>query len=364
MKIQEVIDYLNHQFLPCYQEEWDNSGLLVGDATQEITGTLVCLDVTPAVVDEAVAKKRNLIVSHHPLIYNGVKRMTATSQLGRMLLLLARRGICVYAAHTDLDNLYWGVSGELCKRLGIEHYELMDPMPGKLRKLVTYCPTAYAEKVREALFQAGAGSIGDYDACSYNLQGNGTFRAGSSCHPFCGEVGEMHNEPETRIEVIYETRIERKLIDKLLSVHPYEEPAYDLLPLANTYAKEGGGAYGLLPAPMETHEFLNKVKQVLHLPIVRCSALCKEKIQRVAVCGGSGAFLIGKAKSLGTDIYLCGDLKYHEFQQAEGDIILADIGHYESEQFAKDIIYRVISEKFCTFATDISLCGEGFIYYI
>lgn len=363
MKIQEIIDYLNSQFLPYYQEDWDNCGLLVGDPRQEATGALVTLDVTPEVVLEAVEKGYNLIASHHPLIYSGVKKITPSTQLGHMLLMLTQHNICVYAAHTDLDNLYWGVSGELALRLGVEEGHVLDPVVGKLRKLVTYCPTAQAEAVRQALFQAGAGSIGAYDQCSYNLQGTGTYRPGEGTHPFCGEPGVLHSEEETRIEVIYEQRIEQRLVAKLLQSHPYEEPAFDLIPLANSYAREGGGIIGRLPHPMDTRDFLRHVKDVLHLPVVRSSALCRDTVQRIALCGGSGAFLIDKAKAAGADIYLTGDLKYHDFQQAEGDTILCDIGHYESEQFAKEIISRVILKKFRNFACAISQQGHGFVYY-
>lgn len=363
MKIQEVIDYLNSQFLPYYQEEWDNCGLLVGDPRQCAAGTLVTLDVTPEVIQEAADKGYNLIVSHHPLIYSGVKKMTSSTQLGRMLLTLAQHNICVYAAHTDLDNLHWGVSDELARRLGVEDRHVMAPLEGKLGKLVTYCPTAQAGDVRQALFQAGAGSIGSYDQCSYNLQGTGTYKPGEGTHPFCGEPGVLHHEEETRIEVIYERRIERRLVAKLMQAHPYEEPAYDLIPLANTYSREGGGIIGHLPRPMNTRDFLRQVKEVLHLPVVRGSAPCKDTVQHIALCGGSGAFLIDKAKAAGADIYLTGDLKYHDFQQAEGDIILCDIGHYESEQFAKEIISRVILKKFRNFACEISREGRGFVYY-
>ncbi len=364
MKILEVIEHLNEQFVPFYQEEWDNCGLLVGDVRQEITGALVCLDVTPEVVEEAIAKKCNLIVSHHPMIYKGIKRITTETETGRLLLTLIQERICVYAAHTDLDKVHWGVSGELIQRLGVEHYQVLDPVEGALKKLVTYCPSAQAEQIRAALWEAGAGHIGAYSQCSYNLQGTGTFRAEETAHPYVGERGTLHHEEETRIEVIYETRLEHKLIRKLLLVHPYEEPAYDLIPITNTYDRWGFGAYGSLPQPMPVEEFLATVKETLHLPYLRTSALCSSMIQRVAVCGGSAAYLIGQAKAMGADIYLCGDLKYHEFQQATGDIILADIGHYESEQFAKDIIYRVISEKFSTFATQISKCDKGFVCYI
>ncbi len=364
MKIREIIDYLNSRLLPVYQESYDNAGLLVGDVEAPINGVLATVDVTPAVVDEAIAKGCNLIVSHHPLIFGGIKRITSATETGRMVLKIIENKLCVYAAHTNLDNLSWGVNGVLADHLGLEQCRVLRPVEGVLRKLVTYVPVAQADEVRNALFKAGAGCIGAYDCCSYNLDGTGTFRAGNGCHPFCGEVGELHREAETRVEMVYERRLERRLLARLHEVHPYEEPAVDCLPLANAHSAIGTGMVGVLPNPLPISEFLQHVKQQLHLPVVRCSSLCRQQVQRVALCGGSGSFLIGDAKGCGADIYLTADLKYHDFQAAEGDIILADVGHFESEQFAKEIFFRIISEKFSTFVCQISEQDSGFISYI
>ncbi len=364
MKIRELTDYLNSRFLPVYQESYDNAGFLLGDDNRELSGVLTTIDVTPAVVEEAIEKDANLIVSHHPLIFGGMKRITTTNATGRMVMRLLEKGIAVYAAHTNLDNLDWGVNGILAEKLGLTDCRILRPVEGKLCKLVTYVPTTQAHQVRQALFDAGAGSIGEYDCCSYNSEGFGTFRAGENCHPFCGEIGTIHQEPETRIEVIYEKRLERKLLQQLKTVHPYEEPAIDCLPLNNKHESIGSGMIGRLPAPMDATEFLEQVKQRIHLPVVRCSALCKQQVSKVAICGGAGSFLIPDAKSCGADILLTADLKYHDFQSAEGEIILADIGHFESEQFAKEIFYRVISEKFSKFACQFSEQDKGFIYYI
>ena len=366
MKISQIIDFLNSRLLPIYQESYDNSGFLVGDPDTELTGVLIALDVTPDVVDEAIQGGFNLIVSHHPLIFGGIKRITTANETGRMLIKLLRGNISVYAAHTNLDNLDWGVNGILAKKLGLEGCRILRPVEGELRKLVTYLPSSHADDVRQALFSTGAGCIGGYDQCSYNSDGYGTFRANEGCDPYCGEIGELHREPETRIEVIYEKRLERKIVQKLVSVHPYEEPAYDCLPVANPLMSVGAGMVGQLPQPMPLDSFLQKVKTTLNLPIVRTSTIKNpgSTIQKVAICGGAGSFLIGDAKSAGADIYLTGDLKYHDFQQAENNIILADIGHYESEQFSKELIYRLISEKFSTFACRISEKNTGFIQYI
>lgn len=366
MKIKELTEYLDSRFLPVYQEDYDNAGFLVGDKNNELKGVLVTLDVTPEVIDEAIAKGLNMIVSHHPMIYSGMKRITPSNETGRMVMTLLQHGIAVYAAHTNLDNLAWGVSDSLAKQLGMEHCQVLRPVGGVLRKLVTYAPLDVAEKVRQALFAAGAGCIGAYDSCSWNCDGTGTFRAGEGCNPYCGSIGEHHHEPETRIEVIYEQRIERCLVAHLLKAHPYEEPAFDLIPLENKFSKVGAGMVGTLPSPMAVSDFFAMIKERLHLPVIRHSQIPAEgyTVKKVALCGGSGSFLIGDAKSAGADIYLTGDLKYHDFQAAEKELILADIGHYESEQFAKEVIYRTISEKFTNFACQISEKNNGYVYYI
>lgn len=364
MKIKELTEYLNHRFLPVYQEDYDNAGFLLGDDSRELTGVLCTVDVTPAVIDEAAAKHANLIVSHHPLIFGGLKRITPGSATGRMAMRLLEQGIAVYAAHTNLDNLDWGVNAILAEKLGLTDCHILRPVSGVLRKLVTYVPTSHADQVRQALFQGGAGAIGGYDCCSYNSDGIGTFRAGDGCNPFCGTIGELHQEPETRIEVVYEQRIERQLLNRLRAAHPYEEPAIDCLPLTNDFPRIGAGMVATLPQPVATTDFLQQVKRQLHLSVVRCSALCRHEVKRVALCGGSGSFLIPDAIAAGADLLLTADLKYHDFQAADNRIILADIGHFESEQFAKELFYRVISEKFSTFACQISEADKGYIYYI
>ena len=381
MKVREVTDYLNSIFLPVYQETYDNAGFLVGDPAREVSGVLATTDVTDEVIDEAIALGVNLIVSHHPLIFGGLKRLTPDSATPRMVIRLIENGIGVYAAHTNLDNLQQGVNGILARKLGLEGCRILRPVEGVLRKMVTYVPTADADRVRQALFDAGAGGIGAYDCCSYNSDGFGTFRAGEGCHPHCGQIGELHREAETRIEVIYEKRLERKLIRALVEVHPYEEPAYDCIPLDNALPTVGAGMVGRLREPMAATDFFAMVKERLGLPVVRISQIGIEspqsatnnsqftihnslEIQKVALCGGSGAFLIGDAKSCGADVYLTADLKYHDFQSSEGRILLADIGHFESEQFAKEIFYDAISKKFSNFACHISQKDRGYICYI
>ncbi|MBR3939923.1 MAG: Nif3-like dinuclear metal center hexameric protein [Bacteroidales bacterium] len=364
MKINEVISYLDNRFPPALQESYDNSGFLLGDRNVEIKGVLVAVDLTLDVIEEALQYGCNLIVTHHPFIFSGIKRITTDSFMGRMLYMLLNNNIAVYAAHTNLDNLATGVNDILSKKLGIVDTKILSPMSDKLRKLVVYVPTIYASKVREAMFAVGAGCIGNYDSCSFNSNGKGTFRAMDGTSPFVGKVGELHTEVEERIEVVYPIMYEKSILRAMKSVHPYEEPAYDCLPLTNTWDRVGAGMVGLLPEPMPAIDFLKKVKEILGIPVIRHSDLCFDTVHTVAICGGAGSFLIGNAKAAKADIYLTGDLKYHDFQQAEGRIILADIGHFESEQFVKDLIYWEISKKFSIFVSRISTKNRGFVLYI
>lgn len=287
MKINEVISYLDNRFQPALQESYDNSGFLLGSRDEEIRGVLVAVDLCMEVIDEALQYGCNLIVTHHPFIFSGIKRITTDCLTGRMVYRLVQNNIAVYAAHTNLDNLSTGVNAILAKKLGIINTKILAPMQDKLRKLAVYVPSDYASKVREALFEAGAGGIGNYDYCSFNAMGKGTFRAGSGATPFVGQVGKLHTEEEVKIEVIYPIMHERRIVQALKAAHPYEEPAYDCIPLANPWENMGAGMVGTLPKPMPTVEFLKKVKEVLDIPILRHSELYLAEVQTVAICGGA-----------------------------------------------------------------------------
>ncbi len=373
MKAKVLFDHLDATFLPEYQETYDNAGFLIGDGNTEINGVLVALDVTDAVVDEAIAKGFNVIVSHHPIIFGGIKRITTSNPTGQLITKLIKNNIAVYAAHTNLDNLQCGVNGILAEKIGLCQCQILRPMDGVLRKLVTYVPISYADNVRSTLFAAGAGHIASnsqssYDCCSFNSDGEGTFRAGNGSNPFCGEIGHLHHEKETRIEVIYEKRIERQLLQQLREAHPYEEPAIDCFALTNPMPTVGSGMIGFLQQAMTLVDFYEMVKKKLNLPFIRTSKESSSNtlrsVKKIAICGGAGGFLLNDAKAKHADIFLTSDLKYHDFQAAANDIILADIGHFESEQFAKEIIYRTISEKFCNFVCQISSHGNSYISYM
>lgn len=364
MILSEVISYLNSQFPLSLQESYDNCGLLIGDTNAEITGALICLDITEEVLDESVNKKCNLIISHHPLIFSGIKSLTGQTATERLVIRAIRENIAVFAIHTNLDNHSEGVNRFLCDKLGILKAEILKPLPDILRKLVTFCPPSHSVKVRDSILKAGAGHIGNYDYCSYSTAGEGTFRALTGANPFVGEPGKVHTEPELRIETIFPAFLENNIIAALKQAHPYEEVAYDIYPLVNKHPGLGAGMVGTLPYAVDAEEFLISVKKNLQVGCIRHTNLKNKKIQRVAVCGGSGSFLITDAISCNADIYMTGDIKYHDFFIPENKMILADIGHFESEQFTKELIYNFLKKKITTFALFISGTNTNPVNYL
>ena len=332
------------------QESYDNAGLLAGNPDAEARGALVCIDVTEDVVDEALSTGANLIISHHPLVFKPLKSLTGKNYVERALIKAVKNDIAIYAAHTNMDNAWSGVNFKMAEMLGLLDVSVLSPLSRKLLKLVTYVPVADADKVRRALFDAGAGTIGEYDCCSYNSEGFGTFRAGANANPYCGEIGELHHEPELSVSVILPQHLRGRVIQALFQAHPYEEPAFDLIPLENVWPQAGSGVVGELLCPMDEIDFLERVKSVFKCGCVRHTALTGRKIRRVALCGGSGSFLIPEAVSAGVDAFVTGEIKYHEFFGYEDTLLLADIGHYESEQYTKDVFCDIITKIFPTFA--------------
>jgi dinuclear metal center YbgI/SA1388 family protein len=363
MKVKDITNYLESIIPLELQEDYDNSGMITGSPDQETEAALLCLDTTEAVLDEAIKKKCSLIISHHPLIFNGIKKITDTEEDQRILIRAIRNNISVYAMHTNLDNAFDGLNALICKKAGINGYKILLPSTNKLSKLVTFCPDDYAEKVRMALFHGGAGHIGNYDYCSYNIRGQGTFRASEQSQPFVGEKQKLHFENEIRIEVIFPSFLEHRLIKSLKQNHPYEEVAYDIYPLKNIYEKAGAGLVGNLEEEKDLFEVFENIKRITGIPVIRHSALTGKKIKRIAVCSGSGSFLIQDAISEKADLFLTADLKYHDFFKSRNKIIIADIGHYESEQFVKEWIYSVLIEKFPTFAFLISETNTNPVNY-
>jgi len=364
MILSEITSYLNSQFPLSLQESYDNCGLQIGEKNTEITGALICLDITEHVLDEAVKNNCNLVLSHHPLIFSGIKSLTSNTDTERLVIRAIRDNIAVYALHTNLDNHYEGVNSFLCSKLGIINTEILKPLPDTLRKIVTFCPVSHADQVRDAILDAGAGQIGNYDSCSFSSAGEGSFRALSGANPFVGEPGKIHTEHELRIETIFPSFLENEIVAALKQAHPYEEVAYDIYPLLNKNQHTGAGMIGTLPQAIDSEEFLNHVKEILQIGCIRHTNLKNKKIQKIAVCGGSGSFLIKDAINCGADIYMTGDIKYHDFFIPENKMILADIGHYESEQFTKELIYTFLKKKFTTFALFISGTNTNPVNYL
>lgn len=354
MRIKEIITALEAWAPPALQEEYDNCGLHVGDPEAQVDSALVCLDCTEAVVEEAARLGCGLIISHHPVIFRGLKRLSGGSYVERTVLAAIRHQIALYAIHTNLDNVATGVNAEMAARLDLKSPRILAPKAGQLRKLVVFVPRDHAEAVRNAMFAAGAGHVGDYAECSFNLEGHGTFRGGAGTDPFVGKPGERHTEPETRVEVLVPVVRESTVVAAMIAAHPYEEVAYDLLTLANAHPGIGAGMIGELPQPMDEKAFLARLKEIFGLPVVRHTALRGRPVHTVAVCGGSGAFLIGRAKAAGADAYITSDVKYHEFFEADGRLLLADIGHYPSEQYTMHLIQRHLGEVLPTFAVRLT----------
>ncbi|HEY0770283.1 MAG TPA: Nif3-like dinuclear metal center hexameric protein [Sphingobacteriaceae bacterium] len=246
MKIKQLTDFLETVAPLAYQEEYDNSGLIIGDPDREISEALISLDCTEAVIDEAIEKGIKMIISHHPIIFRGLKKLNGRNYVERVVLKAIKHDIALYAIHTNFDNVLDGVNKKICDKLGIKDSTILRPREGALKKLVTFCPDAQAEKVRQAMFNAGAGWIGNYSECSYNTEGFGTFKAGVDTDPYVGEIGTRHKESEIRIETIYPANIERKVIAALYESHPYEEVAFDLYQVCNPYPKVGSGMIGNL----------------------------------------------------------------------------------------------------------------------
>ena len=350
MKLAEITNFLENLAPLNYQEDYDNSGLIVGNHNDEVHAALIALDCTEQIVDEAIAKNCNLIITHHPIVFKGLKRFNGKTYVERVVQKAIKNNIALYAIHTNLDHVANGVSGEICKRLGIINGKILAPKNNLLKKLVTFCPTAQATQLRNALFAAGAGNIGAYSDCSFNTEGLGTFKASENTRPFVGEIGNQHQETEIRIETVFKTQDERKVLLALLENHPYEEVAYDIYALSNKLDSVGAGMVGWLAHEMDSMDFLSYVKEKMQAKVIRHTALLPKKIKKVAVCGGSGNFLLKDAIAAGADAFITADFKYHEFFDAEDKLMICDIGHYESEQFTSNLLIDNIQEKFPNFA--------------
>lgn len=351
MKLSEIIAELEKLAPPGLQEDYDNSGLIVGKPTAEVTKALLCIDSTEEVIREAVDLGCDLVIAHHPIVFRGMKRFNSSNYVQRAVEFAIKNDVAIYACHTNLDNVPDGVNGKIADKLGLINRKVLRPLKGHLKKLVVFTPQSHAEAVLNAMLSAGAGHIGNYDECSFSLEGSGTFRAGDGSSPFIGEKGIRHTEQEYRQEVILPIHALPAVKSALRAVHPYEEIAWDLYNLENSWTQAGSGLIADLPNALSPSDFLRYLKDRMELPFIRYSKGQSEKVHRIAICGGAGSFLITDALRTGAQAFITGDVKYHEFFDAENSMMICDIGHYESEKYTIEIFARILSLKFPNFAT-------------
>lgn len=350
MKISTVVSFLESQAHPSLQEHYDNAGLIVGQNDWECNGIICALDATEQVINEAIQNHCNLVVAHHPIIFGGLKKINGKNYVEKAVITAIRNDIAIYAIHTNLDNVINGVNGKIADLIGLQNISILSQKESVLKKLFTFAPVDKAEEVRNAIFKAGGGHIGNYSECSFNATGTGTFKAGEGTDPYVGDIGERHRENEIKIEVIFPAWLENDIVAAMKAAHPYEEVAYDIITLANNHQGVGSGVIGQLPAPISEFEFLARVKKIFNLRVIRHTPLLNRPIKRIALCGGAGSFLVSKAVAAGADMYLTADIKYHEFFDANDRMVIADIGHYESEQFTVDLLVEILEQKFPNFA--------------
>ena len=350
MTISQIILELEEHAPPAYQESYDNAGLLTGNTAWQCTGIVCSLDATEEVVSEAIKNKCNLIVAHHPIIFSGLKKITGKNYVERTVITAIKNDIAIYAIHTNLDNVYNGVSKRMAETLGLVNCKILEPKTGLLKKLYTYVPADAAETVRTSLFAAGAGNIGNYSECSFSATGLGTYKPMENTNPYIGEKGKRSETSEIKVEVIFEAYLQPQIMAALLQSHPYEEVAYDILSLDNRFQNVGSGMVGELEQETTEVEFLNKVLKAFHLPLIKHTKFLQRNVKKIALCGGSGFFLLKTAIAANADVYITSDVKYHEFFDADCKILLADIGHYESEQFTIDLLHDILTSKFHSFA--------------
>lgn len=362
--VKDIVNLIEEHFPLSVQEDYDNSGLILGDAETEISGILLTIDITEKVIEEAISKGLNLIISHHPIIFRGLKKLTGQTNVEKSVIKAIRNNICIYSGHTSVDNSFIGLNKYLADLLELTDLEILSPQSGVLYKLVTYVPVEYSSDVREALFSAGAGHIGNYDKCSYNIYGEGTFRALSGSSPFVGKISEYHKEKEERIETIFSHHKKNKILSALFSTHPYEEVAYDIYKLENNSNMYGSGVIGNLKEEESESNFLKKIKERLNISTLRHSELLDSPVRRVSICSGAGHFLTEKSIASQADVFISSEFKYNQFTDVQGKILIVDAGHYETEIFIKNIFYDLIIKKFSTFAVKFSDTYQNPVKYL
>lgn len=364
MKVKEIISAFLEEIPLYYQESYDNSGMQTGNPESEVSKALLTLDVTEATIDEAIQEHCNLIIAHHPVIFGTLKSLCGRNSTERILLKAIQNDITIFALHTNLDNRDNGVNLKIAEKLGILSPKILSPLSKTILKLHTYVPVANSESLLNALFEAGAGAIGNYSECAFRTEGRGTFRPGNNTNPTIGmKGGARESVNEQRIEVVFPEEKKGNILKALFRNHPYEEVAYGIIRLENQDQTKGAGMIGHLEKPMPASDFLALIKEKMQAPCIRHTAFHKKEIQRIAFCGGSGSFLLSEAIRQKSDLFLTADFKYHQFFDAENQIIIADIGHYESEQFTIEIFSEILKRKFPNFATHLTTVNTNPVNY-
>jgi dinuclear metal center YbgI/SA1388 family protein len=363
MIVKDVASILEKLAPLSYTEDFDNTGLLIGDKNAAITGILVTLDTLETVIDEAIMSNCNLIVSFHPIIFSGLKKITGATYVERVVAKAIKHDIAIYAIHTALDNAWNGVNAMICETLQLNNKQILIPQRNTIKKIIAFVPAGQASEVRNALFAAGGGEIGNYTNCSFTSTGTGSYKPNEKSNPTLGKKGELHFEEEVQINMTYHKHLESTIITALLASHPYEEVAYEITTLENNNQHIGMGMVGELASEMNETEFLQFLKTTMKTDCIRHSKLNNSAIKKVAVLGGSGSFAIEAAKAAGADAFVTSDLKYHDFFKAENAILLTDIGHYESEQFTKDLLHSFLNKKITNFAVVLAQTNTNPISY-
>ena len=354
MTVKEITNILEELAPLPYAEDFDNVGLLVGDYKNTVSGILVTLDTLENVIEEAIEKKCNLIVSFHPIIFSGLKKFNGSNYVERVVIKAIQNNIAIYSMHTALDNSFMGVNAKICDVLGLKNTQILIPQKGSIKKLTTYVPKKDEFTLKTALFKIGAGAIGNYSHCSFVTEGTGSFKPEKNSHPTKGKVGEIHLEDEIQLHITFDKILEKKVLETLFKEHPYEEVAYEIQTLENSNQQIGMGMYGEFETEMKEEDFLFFVKNKMKTACIRHSNLLGKPIKKVAVLGGSGSFAIKNALNINSDAFITADLKYHQFYEAESKILIADIGHYETEQFTKNLLVDYLTKKIPNFAVCLS----------
>jgi len=359
--VKSIVSYLEGIAPKQLQESYDNAGLITGNLDMKLKGAIISLDCTEDVIDEAIAKNANIIIAHHPILFRGIKSLTGKNYVERTIIKAIKNDIAIYAIHTNLDNILNGVNKKLAEIINLQNCKVLKPLKN-LQKLVTFIPVKNTSEVVSKLHKTGAGNIGNYSECGFKVTGKGFFKANNNANPAIGTRNKKEEVEEDRVEIIFPDYLSTSIIKTLKNIHPYEEVAYYITNLENKNQESGAGMIGELPKGMTVDAFLKHLKKTLSLACIKHTIFDK-KIKKVAICGGSGSFLLNDAMQKGADAFITGDIKYHEFFDADSSILFCDIGHYESEVATKDLLYDLLSKKFTNFALHLSECITNPIKY-